>query len=799
MQAAVTERTYRKAKIDRAPPVAATTAVMRAESSRQMNQASRRGSDAGPSKSIALDDASAMTRPMARIWLSPGIRPEGANGASTSRTSETPSRAQANPRSGPSTVNAFTPSLHQGDQTEDRQVHCDHESSDDHAQEDDHDRLEQRGERGDRGVDFVVVEVGDLGEHLVERARVLADVDHVDDHRRKHGAPPERLREGAAGGDRGPGLHHGSLDDPIAGRARGDEQPLEDRDAGRDERPERPREARDGNFADEHADDRYLQEESIDHVAAVLSVVVALERVDHAGAHAHHEQDVLLREFRQPHHDHRRQRQVGAEPLEHLRERRDDEDHHEHDDQHRHADDRDRIHHSALHLALELGRLLDVARQALQDDVEHTAGLADLEHVGEEIVEDLGILAERLGQGRAAFDLARDLAGDVAQSLRIALLRENRQALGDRETGVHHGGELPGVDREILVPDLAADLLDAGRLDQTLLDRGRDDAPGAQRHDGRGSVVRFDLAGDDGSARSSAKGVHGHGLRSSYRLANGETPAPALAMAAGPSCASSCSSSSVRVDRFSASSLVIRWRFVRSASDWFIVCMPNFWPVAIAEYTWWIFSSRMRLRMAGVAVMISSAITRPPPTFGMSVCESTPSSTSASCARTCACWAVGNTSMIRFIVWAHELVCRVPNVRWPVSAIVSAAAIVSRSRISPTRTTSGSCRRIDLSAFVKDCVSAKTSRWLTRHDLCGWTNSIGSSIVMMWSWRSLLILSIMAASVVDLPEPVGPVTRISPFGRSASCCTICGSPSSSNERILYGMTRIAQPTAPRCR
>ena len=34
---------------------------------------------------------------------------------------------------------------------------------------------------------------------------------------------------------------------------------------------------------------------------------------------------------------------------------------------------------------------------------------------------------------------------------------------------------------------------------------------------------------------------------------------------------------------------------------------------------------------------------------------------------------VGNTSMIRLMVWAQELVCRVPSVRWPVSAMVSAA------------------------------------------------------------------------------------------------------------------------------
>ena len=41
-------------------------------------------------------------------------------------------------------------------------------------------------------------------------------------------------------------------------------------------------------------------------------------------------------------------------------------------------------------------------------------------------------------------------------------------------------------------------------------------------------------------------------------------------------------------------------------------------------------------------------------------------------------------------------------------------------------------------------------------------------MVMMCSRRSVLILSIIAASVVDLPLPVGPVTRTSPRGRSES-------------------------------
>ena len=41
---------------------------------------------------------------------------------------------------------------------------------------------------------------------------------------------------------------------------------------------------------------------------------------------------------------------------------------------------------------------------------------------------------------------------------------------------------------------------------------------------------------------------------------------------------------------------------------------------------------------------------------------------------------------------------------------------------------------------------------------------MGSSMVMMCSSRVSLISSIMAASVVDLPEPVGPVTRTKPRG-----------------------------------
>ena len=145
--------------------------------------------------------------------------------------------------------------------------------------------------------------------------------------------------------------------------------------------------------------------------------------------------------------------------------------------------------------------------------------------------------------------------------------------------------------------------------------------------------------------------------------------------------------------------------------------------------------------------------------------------------------------MMRLIVWAAELVCSVANVRWPVSAIRSAASTVSRSRISPTSTMSGSSRSAARSAGPNAWVSLCTSRWFTRQPLCEWMYSIGSSIVRMWSCRSALILSIIAASVVDLPLPVGPVTSTRPRGRSASLTMTGGRPRSWKLLIRSGMRR----------
>ena len=71
-------------------------------------------------------------------------------------------------------------------------------------------------------------------------------------------------------------------------------------------------------------------------------------------------------------------------------------------------------------------------------------------------------------------------------------------------------------------------------------------------------------------------------------------------------------------------------------------------------------------------------------------------------------------------------------------------------------------------------------------------------MVMMCSSRVLLIASIIAASEVDLPEPVGPVTRTKPRGFLMKSCVAAGRPRSSIDLIVAGIRRNAAPIAARC-
>ncbi len=88
--------------------------------------------------------------------------------------------------------------------------------------------------------------------------------------------------------------------------------------------------------------------------------------------------------------------------------------------------------------------------------------------------------------------------------------------------------------------------------------------------------------------------------------------------------------------------------------------------------------------------------------------------------------------MMRSRAWLVEFACRVDMHRWPVSAKAMPYSIVSRSRISPMRITSGAWRSVFLSALNQLSVSTPTSRCVMMQFLCSWTYSTGSSMVMMW-------------------------------------------------------------------
>ena len=125
-----------------------------------------------------------------------------------------------------------------------------------------------------------------------------------------------------------------------------------------------------------------------------------------------------------------------------------------------------------------------------------------------------------------------------------------------------------------------------------------------------------------------------------------------------------------------------------------------------------------------------------------------------------------------------------------------ACSMVSRSRISPIRITSGAWRSEFLSAASQLSVSSPTSRWVMMQFLCGCTNSMGSSTVTMCPSECSLRQSTMAASEVDLPDPVAPTKMHRPRLVIATSFSTWGSPMPSIVGMSAGMVRSTMPTRP---
>ena len=182
-------------------------------------------------------------------------------------------------------------------------------------------------------------------------------------------------------------------------------------------------------------------------------------------------------------------------------------------------------------------------------------------------------------------------------------------------------------------------------------------------------------------------------------------------------------------------------------------------PVWIDEYICATLSSRIRLRMAGVPTMISCAATRPPPTFFSSACEITATQRLRQ-HRTHHRLLAGGEHVDDAVdgLRGAESGVQGANTRWPVSAAVSAradgfkVAHLADQDDSPGLRAGPSAARSQTTRH-----GCPTSRWLIRHFLEVCTNRRvfhrqHVAVFRLFRWLT------MAASVVDLPEPVGPVT-----------------------------------------
>src|SRR5439155_16630368 len=105
-------------------------------------------------------------------------------------------------------------------------------------------------------------------------------------------------------------------------------------------------------------------------------------------------------------------RQLGAEVFEDRLELRNNEDHDHRDDADGDGDDHRGVDHGADDFLFEPGGFFHEVGETRQDEVEHAARFAGVDHVDVKLVERLGVFGHRVGEGPAAVDFLRDAADD---------------------------------------------------------------------------------------------------------------------------------------------------------------------------------------------------------------------------------------------------------------------------------------------------------------------------------------------------------------------------------------------------
>ena len=210
-------------------------------------------------------------------------------------------------------------------------------------------------------------------------------------------------------------------------------------------------------------------------------------------------------------------------------------------------------------------------------------------------------------------------------------------------------------------------------------------------------------------------------------------------------------------------------------------------------------SSRMSSWMRLLATITSTAATRPPPIFGRRRCETTPRSTPARIERTCGCLTAGKNSTRRRRLGRvdrvhgreHEM-ARLGGLQRRLGGLGCRAARRSGSRPGPGAAPGGEPRGTssvsspDL-ALVDDAVLILVEdldRVIDRDDVLA---------------AGTVDVAIIAASVVVLPAPVAPVTRITAVLVGEPLHARGQAPSLSKSGTSRGITRTRTRSSPRWR
>ena len=118
-------------------------------------------------------------------------------------------------------------------------------------------------------------------------------------------------------------------------------------------------------------------------------------------------------------------------------------------------------------------------------------------------------------------------------------------------------------------------------------------------------------------------------------------------------------------------------------------------------------------------------------------------------------------SRSRVMADGASLVCSVVKTMWPVSDAWIEISAVSRSRVSPTRILSGSCRRMARRQAAEGDADLGVDRHLHQPVDVVFDGLLGGDDLLLDGVFSSLSV---AYSVVVLPDDVGPVTRMMPLG-----------------------------------